>query len=172
MLADEEDPQQVMLALQSKTAELTTPESLSSLSRISVPNESFTDNQSFASSDGTIEYTDGWIENKSHEPDSRFEMKTSGNKSVGKIRMEGAANQALHHFSTPSGKPEGAGTDGSVESAHAIRPLIAAATAGKISVETLSWLGAIARRYGLDEKGRDLGRQASRRGRQIMPADE
>ena len=50
------------------------------------------------------------------------------------------------------------------------RPLIAIVGSGGVIVETLSWLGNIARRYGLDDnrdKG-DLGRTATRRGRSFL----
>ena len=172
MLADEEDPREVVATLLSTTAASTKPQESTPTSGISILTKSFTKSQACVSSDNAIEYIEGWVENKSQEPDSRFEMKTSGNKSVGKINMEGAANQALNHFSLPSENSTNASDRDSGEPAESVRPLIVAATTGKISVETLSWLGAIARRYGLDEKGRDLGRQASRRGRKIVPADE
>lgn len=172
MLADEEDPREVVATLLNKTAASAKPQENPPSSRISILTESFTKSQACVSSDNSIEYIEGWVENKSQEPDSRFEMKTSGNKSVGKIRMEGAANQALHHFSSPSENITNDRDGDSGEPADPVRALIVAATTGKINVETLSWLGAIARRYGLDEKGRDLGRQASRRGRKIIPADE
>lgn len=42
-------------------------------------------------------------------------------------------------------------------------PLLAVATDGRIKLETLSWFGSIARRYGLEEEDatRRVGRQAS-----------
>jgi hypothetical protein len=99
-----------------------------------------------------LNYVQGFVDNKSLEPDSRFEQKG------GKIRLDGAANQALNGF-TFSDK--------------AIRPLIVGASEGRIAVESLSWLGAIARRYGLEESERegDLGRQATRRGRTLNEPD-
>lgn len=99
-----------------------------------------------------LQYKQGYIDNKSMEPDSRFEQ------GAGKIRFEGAAQQALDGFSS-SGAAE--------------RPLIVGACeSGRISVESLSWLGAIARRYGLEEGQRsNLGRQATRRGRDLGPTD-
>jgi hypothetical protein len=102
-----------------------------------------------------VDYVEGWMDNKSMEPDSRFDVRTKGESGVGKISLEGAASQSLSGFSP-----------GSTETT---RPLFAAATNGKISAESLSWLGAIARRYGLAQDGRDLGRTASRKGRPIAP---
>lgn len=96
-----------------------------------------------------IYYAQGHVDNESMEPDSRFEQLKGG----GKIRLDGAATQALSGFSeTNIG-----------------RPLIVGACKQRIVVESMSWLGAIARRYGLqEEEGRDrLGRQATRRGREF-----
>ena len=95
-----------------------------------------------------LNYVQGYVENKSLEPDSRYEQKG------GKIRLEGAANQALHGFTS---------------SEKEIRPLVIGTSEGRIAIESLSWLGAIARRYGLEESERqgDLGRQATRRGRAL-----
>jgi len=170
MLADEEDPQQVKVALENMQIEEKSLSGEGTSSRISIETASFTESQSYSSPDNTLLYKEGWVENKSHEPDSRFEMKTRGVRSVGKINMEGAADQALKNFSSPlSSTEENRQVDSSIGAA---RPLIVAATTGNIKVETLSWLGAIARRYGIDERGRDLGRQASRRGRQIIPSDK
>ena len=96
-----------------------------------------------------VEYVQGVIENKSREPNSRFDVKTKGlASSVGKIRIEGAARQALQGFS------------GGEETMVDI-PLLSVVTDGRIKVETLSWFGAIARRYGVEDEGRDLGRQAT-----------
>ncbi|VEU39974.1 unnamed protein product [Pseudo-nitzschia multistriata] len=102
---------------------------------------------------------DGWVENTTSEPDSRFDRKIRGNSGGGKINLGGAQNQALHGFvSDRSGAAEAAGEDFA-------RPLLAVSSTGKIVLETLSWLGNIARRYGLDENRSedDLGRQATRR---------
>ncbi|KAI2514037.1 hypothetical protein MHU86_421 [Fragilaria crotonensis] len=100
-----------------------------------------------------LNYIQGYVENKSLEPDSRFEQKG------GKIRLEGAAGQALHGFSDSANKQ--------------VRPLVVGVSAGRIDVESLSWLGAIARRYGLEESERkpELGRQATRRGRVGLEGD-
>lgn len=101
---------------------------------------------------------DGWVENKSEEPDSRFDRKIRGEAgSIGKIRLDGAANQALKGFQGGEGK----------DCTSFIRPMVAVVATNSIVLETLSWLGNIARRYGLDEKRSqdDLGRQATRRAR-------
>jgi len=96
------------------------------------------------------EYMRGRVENMSQEPDSRFDRKVKGTitGSVGKITRDGAAAQALEGFSSGARRLVGLDTR---------QPLIAAATDGKISLDTVSWLGAIARRYGMDESiGRKL----------------
>jgi hypothetical protein len=168
ILADEDDLDTVKSALSQLVEE--TPESSPSTdaSRIYIETQSYTESERFISPNHVVEYVEGWVENKSHEPDSRFEMKTRGGAEIrsaaGKIRQEGAAEQALERFSSP-------GKSGNSD-VKAARPLIVAATTGSISVESLSWLGAIARRYGLDETGKTLGRQATRRGRSVLPADE
>ena len=109
-----------------------------------------------------LEYVEGFIENKSEEPDSRFERKVqSDTGSVGKIRLDGAADQALQGFSSE----QGSGDEGSSY----YRALVAVVGTGKIVAETVSWLGAIARRYGLEGTARKAGRTASRRGRQFAP---
>jgi hypothetical protein len=168
VLAEEDDPKEVIRAIAACASDKQSAKDVDP-TRISIKTPSFTMSQSYVSSDDKTEYVDGWVENKSHEPDSRFEMKTRGDLGLGKIRLDGAANQALKNFS-PS--PTDHNADASGAKGGLARPLIVAATSGSISVETLSWLGSIARRYGLDEKGRDLGRQATRRGRVILPADE
>eukprot|EP00980_Cylindrotheca_fusiformis_P003175 scaffold721_cov131-Cylindrotheca_fusiformis.AAC.65 len=109
-----------------------------------------------------VEYVDGWLENKSEEPDSRFDRKIRGSSpsSGGKIRLEGAQDQALKGFQ---------GQKVSTGSTYQ-RPLLVVSSAGGIILETLSWLGNIARRYGMDD-GRDqekLGRTATRRGRSLV----
>ncbi|KAL7466502.1 hypothetical protein ACHAXS_006799 [Conticribra weissflogii] len=96
-----------------------------------------------------VQYTQGTVRNRSGEPDSRFDV-----RSRGKIDIAGAASQALDGFRSKS-------EDDS--NAQSTLPLVAVATDGKIRLETLSWLGSIARRYGLEESERSgLGRQASR----------
>lgn len=106
-------------------------------------------------------FLDGWVENKSAEPDSRFDRKLRGETgSVGKIRLDGASNQALHHFQSD---------DKSRSGSDFVRPIVAIVGSGNIVLETLSWLGNIARRYGLEERrdSDDLGRTATRRGRSL-----
>lgn len=162
ILADEDDTEQIRNAL-SHLKE--TPKAAPQIdaSRIFIQTQSYTENERYISPNKVVEYVEGWVENRSHEPDSRFEMKTRGEAHpAGKIRHDGAADQALQRFSSPKQSGD----------ADPARPLIVAATSGTISVETLSWLGAIARRYGVDEKGKSLGRQAARRGRPVLPADE
>jgi len=115
------------------------------------------------------EFVDGWIENTSLEPDSRFDRKHRGDANIdggiggGKIRLEGAHSQALYGFDTTSNSNS---TEMASKSTFA-RPLLAVSSPGKIILETLSWLGNIARRYGLDDTRNedDLGRQATRRKR-------
>ena len=129
-----------------------------------------------------INYVEGWIENKSGEPDSRFDRKLRGNNSIagsgGKIRIEGAAAQALHGFSQNSrqnpigGNSAVTGTE--TMSTSFPRPLVVVASSGQIVLETLSWLGNIARRFGMEEKREksDIGRTATRRGRELVtPVD-
>lgn len=110
------------------------------------------------------EFVDGWVENKSAEPDSRFDRKLRGDTgSMGKIRLDGAANQALQGFATTE-----------KEKSSFARPIVAISSTGEIVLETLSWLGNIARRYGLDDKKdkEDLGRTATRRGRPLEATNE
>ena len=116
------------------------------------------------------EFVDGWIENTTSEPDSRFDRKIRGNIGGGKINIDGAQNQALHGFVV-----EKNGTGEATEKTF-LRPLLAVSSPDRIVLETLSWMGNIARRYGLDNhrEDDDLGRQATRRkglGREI-PTDE
>ena len=122
------------------------------------------------------EFMDGWVENTTSEPDSRFDRKIRGNDegSRGKIRLEGAYDQALQSFqqkeATESNNNAPADSDGSNKSSFA-RPILAVSSPGKIVLETLSWMGNIARRYGLDEarEKENLGRQATRRRRLLDP---
>jgi len=102
-----------------------------------------------------IHYLQGHVDNESMEPDSRFEQQRGGG---GKIRLDGASTQALSGFSD----------------SNAGRPLVVGACKQRMVVESMSWLGAIARRYGLQEEdGRKrLGRQATRRGRELTGASK
>ena len=130
------------------------------------------------------EFVDGWIENTSAEPDSRFDRKLRGETgSLGKIRLDGAANQALDGFYQSTSSSERGNEDPSSSSSSSssrdisssfIRPIVLIVSSSQIVVETLSWLGNIARRYGLQD-GRaegDLGRTATRRGRSFDPSNE
>jgi len=99
-----------------------------------------------------VEFVQGSVENRSEEPDSRFDVKTKGRSqaSVGKISIDEAAGQALEGFS-------GGGDESNFE-----RPLVSVGTFGNIEVESLSWLGAISKRYGVKDRTYDLGRQAKK----------
>ena len=121
---------------------------------ISIETDAFASDQGLAGLDEKlsprIQYAQGTMSNRSGEPDSRFDV-----RSRGKINIDGAASQALHGF---QGKKKE--SDASVASS---LPLLAVATDGKIKLETLSWFGSIARRYGMEEDdARGVGRQASR----------
>jgi len=110
-----------------------------------------------------IEYMQGNMLNNSKEPDSRFEMKNTAG-SGGKIRIEGAASQALWGH---SGEKSEGGSDDDSNSGNNDGPLVVAVTDGFINVESLSWFGAIARRYGVAEEEKNLGRQA-----RVPPAEK
>jgi hypothetical protein len=109
---------------------------------------------------GMVQYMQGTMSNRSGEPDARSDMRGKG-----KINVDGAALQALQGFQ--SGKKQSS----SSTSSSVLLPLLAVATDGGIKLETLSWFGSIARRYGLDATEADskkdellgsLGRQARR----------
>lgn len=106
-----------------------------------------------------FQYKQGTIRNRSGEPDSRFDIRSSSSPSRGKINIDSAASQALSGF---QGKKNDSDNFTADDNSHL--PLLAVATNGKIKLETLSWLGAIARRYGLEGQ-QELGRTASRRPR-------
>jgi len=124
------------------------------------------------------EFVDGWIENTTSEPDSRFDRKLRGGFENadsrvlgGKIRLEEAHSQALYGFASTSKVSPNEMASGRTFA----RPLLAVSSPGRIILETLSWLGNIARRYGLDDTRNedDLGRQATRRKRLVKtPANE
>jgi hypothetical protein len=118
------------------------------------------------------DFVDGWVENASMEPDSRFDRKLRGTISSeersnlggggGKIRLEGAYDQALQSFRNEDTR------DFSSRISSSSRPLLVVVTPGNIVLETLSWMGNIARRYGMlndTRETKDLGRQATRRSR-------
>ena len=102
-----------------------------------------------------FQYKQGTIRNRSGEPDSRFDIRASPSR--GKINIDSAASQALSGFQGKNNDSDITADDNS----HL--PLLAVVTNnnGKIKLETLSWLGAIARRYGLEGQ-QELGRTASR----------
>jgi hypothetical protein len=151
VLLEDGDPTSVKSALRDLHIR---SERTSKESRIRIETDAFT-----ARTNGevyaNIDYVDGWVENKSNEPDSRFDLSTKG----GKIQLQGAAQQALEGFSSSDKKSE------------VPRPLVAIVTDGDITLESLSWFGAIARRYGLEEERDDLGRTATRRGRLLVPIE-
>ena len=109
-----------------------------------------------------IEYTHGTMSNRSGEPDSRFDVRTQSS-SRGKINIDGAASQALYSFK----KQSSSSSDNNERLDSSSLPLLAVATDSTIKLETLSWFGSIARRYGMDEEknDRNVGRQASRKPR-------
>jgi len=149
-LLEDDDPNHVECALQ----EFDAKSKRASETRIRIDTNAFTARKG-GSTYQNIDYVDGWVENKSNEPDSRFDLMTKG----GKIQLQGAAEQALHGFSSSDGGK------------HVARPLLAIATNGNIALESLSWFGAIARRYGLEEERDDLGRTATRAGRPLVPKE-
>jgi len=119
-----------------------------------------------------VQYAYGEVSNQSQEPDSRFDVQTKGISSKrGKIDVESAALQALHGFTKqdPLAQAKNAETSSLENKNQNGRsyewPYLGATTSGNIKVETVNWLGAIARRYGMDEVHRDrenLGRQAKK----------
>jgi hypothetical protein len=175
-VAEEEDPE-LLLRLLERLPRDPLSSDASQSPRIAVQTAAFTcSGLRFESDDGSIAYRDGYVVNKSHEPDSRFDRRSQG---MGKIRLDGAEAQALQGFvkradeergdtETPSDAHDGAQT-----ATGTVHPLVAVASTGRISVETVSWIGAIARRYGLDDDSpRGIGRTASRRGRSIAAATD
>ncbi|KAL3790589.1 hypothetical protein HJC23_008795 [Cyclotella cryptica] len=103
-----------------------------------------------------VDYIQGTMKNRSGEPDSRFDI-----QSRGKINIDGAASQALHGFHSKTS--EGGIHDDKSRFPLVVLPLLCVASDGRIKIETLSWLGSIARRYGLEESNKSrIGRQASR----------
>ena len=172
-LAEEEHSQPIIKNLLSTLAPNSTNDQTTTMvttpPRISIETKAFAPNPTRAAatgSSGGMEYVEGWVENKSAEPDSRFERKNQG--TGGKIRIDGAADQALDGFK----KKENEGGEVKRDDVHdnnnesqILRPLFVAVGTGRIKLETLSWVGAIARRYGLDDSNRGLGRTAGRNGR-------
>jgi hypothetical protein len=150
-LLEDDNPSQVHSALRDLDAK---SERTSGDSKLRIETDAFTA-RTTENAFENIDYVDGWVENKSNEPDSRLDLMSKG----GKIQLQGAAEQALQGFS-------------SADKGHEIaRPLVTIATNGKITLESLSWFGAIARRYGLEEERDDLGRTATRSGRPLVPKE-
>ena len=111
-----------------------------------------------SSSLSRVQYLQGTVKNRSGEPDSRFDI-----QSRGKINKDGAALQALHGFHSKTAA-DGIDDDNSSQHPSVVLPLLSVVTDSTIKLETLSWLGSIARRYGLEENKKiPLGRQASRK---------
>jgi hypothetical protein len=119
--------------------------------------------------------------NCSGEPDSRSDVRTlvrrhdgggsdGGGKGggEGKINIQGAALQALHGFRGKWQETDSIIASTTSTSTTAPMPLLSVVTDGIIKLETLSWFGSIARRYGLEESADGeavaggVGRQARR----------
>lgn len=167
LLADEEDDEMVVKVLQELPGESHSTTATGTLDdeRIHVSTKAFTRKPLCFQAD-SVSYVEGYVLNKSAEPDSRFERRTRHDRgSIGKISLDGAADQALKRFTAPNENENNNASD------DPSRPLFAVVGTGEVSLETVSWLGAIARRYGLNEKGTVVGRTASRRGRQLESQD-
>jgi hypothetical protein len=110
---------------------------------------------------GVVHYARGTMKNCSGEPDARSDVRGRG-----KINVDGAASQALHGFQRGGKQPSSSSSFSPTSYAPPpiLPPLLAVATDGIIELESLSWFGSIARRYGLEEEEskKDVGRQASR----------
>jgi hypothetical protein len=139
--------------------------------KILLETSAFTNRPEMSLFNSSVSFVSGWVENKSAEPDSRFERKIRAPELGGKIRLEGALDQALSAFTNSKENNDLTHNVGN-DSKDVLRPLLAVVGTGQIVVETVSWLGAIARRYGLEETGRELGRTATRKGRILSTPDE
>ena len=95
------------------------------------------------------------MKNRSGKPDSRFDVRYRG----GKINIDSAALQSLNGFR---------GQQKEEESSSPLVPLLAVALDGEIKLETLSWFGNIARRYGLDKERGRRGRMVKALGKQPL----
>lgn len=174
LLGDDDDEDDA-IRLQDALRQLDETSSDNGRQKISIRTKAFTAKAEESPGSGSdwknIQLVNGWVENKSAEPDSRFDRKIRGESSGlsggGKIRLEGAAAQALQSFAKNSSEKGESSDD-------FLRPLVAVASTREIVVETLSWLGNIARRYGMDDtrEKKDLGRTAARRGRSLEPDNE
>jgi hypothetical protein len=166
LLAEENDDSEIVKGLPRLPASDKTGEKLRSIDeRVLIQTTAFTMRPETTFCNSSVSFVNGWVENNSFEPDSRFERKVRGNEGGGKIRLEGAFDQALYSFS--DSKTTMTSDDSKNSNDNCLRPLLAVVGTDQITVETVSWLGAIARRYGLDESGRELGRTASRKGRTL-----
>lgn len=162
MLAEEEDSDLVLDIVRNIPSSPSNTMNIGSRPNINIATKAFTESPGKSFHSSHVHYVDGWVDNNSAEPPSRFDRKVRGETAKGKINRDSAAEQALHGF----GKSKSSEDKTSKEFP---RPLMAVVGTAAIALETVSWLGAIARRYGLDESGRDVGRQASRRGRPLQP---
>jgi hypothetical protein len=171
-LMGDDDDEDDATNLQDALRQLDETSSADGRQQISIQTNAFTAKDEESGSDWkNIQLVEGWVENKSAEPDSRFDRKIRGESAGlsggGKIRLEGAAAQALQSFAKDGSEKGGSSND-------FLRPLVAVASTREIVVETLSWMGNIARRYGMDDarEKKDLGRTATRRGRSLEPENE
>jgi hypothetical protein len=112
-----------------------------SSSLLDIKAASITPDAGFPIEASTASYLTGRLR-PSGEPASRHDVKLGLVKGVGrgagKIDHEGAKKQANFAFVGNEDDKEGE------------RPMIAAGTKGVIRVETMSWMGAIKRKFGLD----------------------
>ncbi|GAX14082.1 hypothetical protein FisN_8Hh082 [Fistulifera solaris] len=153
LLAEEDDDEMIGKILKQLCDNPTKEQSDdSTTTKIQLLSPAFSKESDASFATNTLEYVTAVVENKSAEPDSRFDRQS------GKVRIDGAGSQALSRFS-PTAPNEHVDE----------RPLFAVVGVGNIVLETVSWFGAIARRYGLEESERELGRTASRRGRLLVP---
>lgn len=159
MLAEEEDGELAISVLKNIPPSPNESIPFGSEPTISIETKAFTERPGGNYQASHIHYVDGWVKDNSAEPPSRFDRKVRGDiTAMGKINLSSAADQALHAFGEKSNYAE-----------EFPRPLVAVIGTSQVKVETVSWLGAIARRYGLDEEGREAGRTASRKGRSLQP---
>lgn len=153
------DVASALLRIDEHMSDVIIDETDKSTGSISIETESFEPlNENSKIPDGCFEYKQGTIRNRSGEPDSRFDIRSSPSR--GKINIDSAASQALSGFQGTKNDS----LDIITHNDNSHLPLLAVVTDGNIKLETLSWLGSIARRYGL-EGTQELGRTATRRPR-------
>jgi Putative adhesin len=167
LLADEESENMVTSVLKKLRDGENVPRGENNRDRIDVVTSAFNPHQHGSFTTDYVTYTSGIVVNKSDEPDSRFDKKVRIQASLGKIRIESASEQALDRFKSTAN-----GDEDKTDEAEPARALFAVVCVGKIKVETVSWLGAIARRYGFAENPRELGRTAARTGRSLQNSTE